>query len=68
MIKDLWWFANNGAFYSLHRTSERLAVFGNVDRDVRKLKNVEVSGDHLAPYSREWRRNWEPFMKEAANG
>lgn len=65
MIKDPWWFAQNGVFYFLHRTSERMAVFGNVNRDVRKIKNVEVSGDQLAPHSKDWRQNWEPFMEEA---
>lgn len=57
MIKDMWWFAQNGVFYILHRTSERLAVFGNVNRDVRKIKNVEVSGDQLTPYRKEWVKN-----------
>lgn len=68
VLKDLWWMAQNGLFYALHRTAERLTVYGNVYRDVRKLKDIEVSGDHLAPYSRDWRQNWEPYMKEAANG
>lgn len=57
MIKDLWWFAQNGVFYFLHRTSERLAVFGNLTRDVRKIKNVEVSGDQLASHRKEWVKN-----------
>lgn len=66
MIKGLWWLARNGVFYLLHRTSERLAVFGNVNRDVRKIKNVEVSGDQLAPYRKEWAKNWGPYLKGAS--
>lgn len=57
VIKDLRWFAQNGLFYVLHRTAERLTVYGNVYRDVCKLKNVEVSGDHLAPYRKDWAKN-----------
>ena len=67
VLKDLKWFAQNGVFYALHSALERLGVGVNVYRDVRELKNVEVSGDRLAPHSRDWRRNWEPYMKKAAD-
>ncbi len=67
VLKDIWWFAQTGVFYALHPASERLGVEVNVYRDVRELKNVEVSGDHLAPHSKDWRRNWEPYMDKGAN-
>lgn len=67
VLKDLKWFVQNGLFYTLHRTAERLNVDGDVYRDVRKLKNSGVSGDSLAPYSRDWRQNWESYMNKGAN-
>lgn len=55
-FKDFWWFLSEGWVRSIARWAEGVSARNNAYRPVSKIKNTPVSGDALAPYSREWRK------------